>query len=182
LRLRCFLVIGGFLGSHLCERLLEEGHDVPCVDNFFTGRKRASRISSATRVRADAHDIAFLLYVEVDGIDNLAAGLPDPLTARSGADDQDPRARRHQHARPRQAHQRQDPAGLDLGSLRQPGSRSAETESDGGVNPTGIRSCYDEGKRCAETLFFDYHRQHGVPIKIARSTLTVRACGRTTAA
>ena len=101
---------------------------------------------------------------------NLAcARLADPLPARPGADHQDQRARRDQHAGAGQAHRRQDLPGLHQRGLRRPRRCTPQTEDYWGhVNPIGFRSCYDEGKRCAETLFFDYHRQHGVRIKVAR--------------
>ena len=104
------LVTGGagFLGSHLCERLLAQGHDVLCVDNFFTGTKRnIAHLLGNPRFEFLRHDVTFPLYVEVDEIYNLACpASPDPLPARPGADDEDERARRDQHARPRQARAR----------------------------------------------------------------------------
>jgi UDP-glucuronate decarboxylase len=114
------------------------------------------------------HDVTFPLYVEVDEIYNLACpGLADPLPARPGADHQDQRPRRDQHARAGQAPRPR--------SSRPPPARSTATRPSsaaedywGNVNPIGPRSCYDEGKRCAETLFFDYRRQHGSNIKVAR--------------
>ena len=111
------LVTGGagFLGSHLCERLLAEGHDVLCVDNFFTGTKdNIAHLLDNPHFELMRHDVTFPLYVEVDEIYNLACpASPDPLPARSGADDQDQRARRDQHAGPGQAREGQDPPGLD---------------------------------------------------------------------
>ena len=167
------LVTGGagFLGSHLCERLLADGHDVLCVDNFFTGTKdNIAHLLGNPHFELMRHDVTFPLYVEVDEIYNLACpASPDPLPARSGADDQDQRARRDQHAGPGQARE----------GARSSRPRPSEVYGDphvhpqtedywGNVNPIGPRSCYDEGKRCAETLFFDYHRQHGLRIKVAR--------------
>ena len=115
------------------------------------------------------HDVTFPLYVEVDEIYNLACpASPDPLPARPGADDQDQRARRDQHAGPRQAGQGADPAGLDQRGLRRPEVHPQTEDYWGHVNPIGIRACYDEGKRCAETLFFDYRRQHDLDIKVVR--------------
>jgi UDP-glucuronate decarboxylase len=160
----------GFLGSHLTDRLLEQGHEVICVDNLFTGTKRnIEHLHSHPRFEFMRHDVTFPLYVEVDEIYNLACpGLADPLPARPGADDQDLRAWRDQHAGPRQAPEMQDLPGLDQRGLRRSVVHPQTEDYWGNVNPVGPRSCYDEGKRCAETLFFDYWRQHGLEIKVAR--------------
>jgi UDP-glucuronate decarboxylase len=96
------------------------------------------------------------------------SGFTHPLSARSGADDEDQRAWRDQHAGPREAGEGKNPAGLDVGGLRRPTVHPQTEDYWGNVNPIGLRSCYDEGKRCAETLFFDYWRQHKLRIKVAR--------------
>ena len=159
------LVTGGagFLGSHLCERLLAEGANVICVDNFFTGtRSNIEHLLEHQRFELIRHDVTFPLYRR--GRRDLQPGLPglaDPLPARSGADDQDQRARRDQHAGPRQA--RAARRSSRPRPRRSTATRSVHPQTEdywGNVNPIGPRSCYDEGKRCAETLFFDYHRQH----------------------
>ncbi|MFN8010150.1 MAG: UDP-glucuronic acid decarboxylase family protein [Holophagaceae bacterium] len=166
------LVTGGagFLGSHLCERLLEQGHEVVCADNLYTGTKRNVRhLLGDPRFEFLRHDITFPLYVEVDEIYNLACPASpiyyqqDPVqttkTSVHGAINMLGLAKRTR-ARILQASTSEvygDP-------LEHP-----QTEAYwGNVNPIGIRACYDEGKRCAETLFFDYHRQHGLEIKVAR--------------
>ncbi len=166
------LVTGGagFLGSHLCERLLADGHDVLCVDNFFTGRKdNVAHLIDHPRFEVMRHDVTFPLYVEVDEIYNLACPASpihyqfDPVqttkTAVHGAINMLGLARRVK-AKILQASTSEvygDP-------LVHP-----QVESYWGrVNPIGLRSCYDEGKRCAETLFFDYRRQHRLRIKVVR--------------
>jgi len=160
----------GFLGSHLCERLLEAGHDVLCVDNFFTGSKESIRhLLGHSRFEVIRHDITFPLYVEVDEIYNLACPASpihyqyDPVqttkTSVHGAINMLGLAKRIK-AKIMQASTSEvygDPA-----IHPQPESYW------GNVNPIGPRACYDEGKRCAETLFFDYHRQHALRIKVAR--------------
>ncbi|RLA48950.1 MAG: SDR family NAD-dependent epimerase/dehydratase [Gammaproteobacteria bacterium] len=166
------LVTGGsgFLGSHLCERLLNDGHDVLCVDNFFTGtRENVLHLIDHPRFELMRHDVTFPLYVEVDEIYNLACPASpvhyqfDPVqttkTSVHGAINMLGLAKRIK-ARIFQASTSEvygDP-------LIHP-----QTEDYWGhVNPIGIRSCYDEGKRCAETLFFDYQRQHNLAIKVVR--------------
>jgi UDP-glucuronate decarboxylase len=166
------LVTGGagFLGSHLTDRLLEQGHDVLCVDNLFTGTKRnIEHLRVHPRFEFIRHDVTFPLYVEVDEIYNLACPASpiqyqhDPVqttkTSVHGAINMLGLAKRLK-CRILQASTSEvygDPA------------VHPQTESYwGNVNPIGPRSCYDEGKRCAETLFFDYHRQHGLEIKVAR--------------
>jgi UDP-glucuronate decarboxylase len=166
------LVTGGagFLGSHLCERLLADGHDVLCVDNYFTGSKaNISHLLGNPRFELMRHDVTFPLYVEVDEIYNLACPASpihyqhDPVqttkTSVHGAINMLGLAKRLR-ARIFQASTSEvygDPA------------VHPQTEDYWGhVNPIGRRSCYDEGKRCAETLFFDYHRQHRLDIKVAR--------------
>src|SRR3990172_9510403 len=166
------LVTGGagFLGSHLCERLLADGHDVLCVDNFYTGTKdNIARLLDNPCFEVMRHDVTFPLYVEVDEIYNLACPASpihyqhDPVqttkTSVHGAINMLGLAKRVK-AKIMQASTSEvygDPA------------VHPQTEDYwGNVNPIGIRSCYDEGKRCAETLFFDYHRQHQLRIKVAR--------------
>ena len=161
---------GGFIGSHLCRRLLDQGQEVLCVDNFFTGRRRnIAEFLDDKRFELLRHDITFPLYVEVDSIYNLACPA-SPV------------------------HYQFDPVQTTkvsvLGSINVLGlakrlkipvlqASTSEVYGDpeehpqtekywGHVNPIGPRSCYDEGKRCAETLFFDYHRQHKLNIKVVR--------------
>jgi UDP-glucuronate decarboxylase len=169
---RRILITGGsgFLGSHLCERLLESGAQVLCVDNFFTGQKRnVEHLLGHPRFELMRHDVTFPLFVEVDEIYNLACPASpvhyqhDPVqttkTSVHGAINMLGLAKRL-NAKILQASTSEvygDPA------------EHPQTESYwGNVNPIGIRSCYDEGKRCAETLFFDYWRKHRLPIKVAR--------------
>lgn len=169
---RRVLVTGGagFIGSHLCERLLQAGHHVICVDNFFTGvRENVAALLANPYFELIRHDVTFPLSVEVDEIYNLACPA-SPI------------------------HYQQDPVQTTktsvLGAINMLGlakrlkarilqASTSEVYGDpqvhpqpegywGNVNPIGPRACYDEGKRCAETLFFDYHRQHGVPIRVAR--------------
>ncbi|MEN9316986.1 MAG: hypothetical protein RIS35_3379 [Pseudomonadota bacterium] len=166
------LVTGGagFLGSHLIDRLLAQGHEVLCVDNLFTGTKRnIDHLHAHPHFEFMRHDVCFPLYVEVDEIYNLACPASpihyqhDPVqtikTSVHGAINMLGLAKRLK-CRILQASTSEvygDPA------------EHPQTEAYwGNVNPIGPRSCYDEGKRCAETLFFDYHRQHGVQIKVAR--------------
>jgi UDP-glucuronate decarboxylase len=169
---RRVLVTGGagFLGSHLCERLIALGHDVLCVDNFFTGRRtNISHLLGDPRFELMRHDISFPLYVEVDDIYNLAC----------------PASPVHYQFDPVQTTKTSVLGAINmLGLAKRVGARilqastsevygdpevSPQTEEyRGSVNPLGPRACYDEGKRCAETLFSDYHRQHKVQIKIAR--------------
>lgn len=160
----------GFLGSHLCERLLNNGHDVLCVDNFFTGSKlNIEHLLDHPRFELMRHDVTFPLYVEVDEIYNLAGPASpvhyqfDPVqttkTSVHGAINVLGLAKRTQ-------------AKIFQASTSEvygdPNIHPQTEDYWGNVNPIGIRSCYDEGKRCAETLFFDYHRQHDVKIKVAR--------------
>lgn len=166
------LVTGGagFLGSHLCDRLIENGKHVLCVDNFFTGSKEnVAHLHGHPQFELLRHDVTFPLYVEVDAIYNLACPA-SPI------------------------HYQHDPVQTTktsvLGAINMLGlakrlkvpifqASTSEIYGDpevhpqpetywGNVNPRGLRSCYDEGKRCAETLFFDYHRQHGLHVKVAR--------------
>jgi UDP-glucuronate decarboxylase len=166
------LVTGGagFLGSHLCDFLVREGHDVLCVDNFFTGsRQNISHLLDHTNFEFARHDVTFPLYVEIDEIYNFACPASpihyqfDPVqttkTSVHGAINMLGLAKRTK-ARILQASTSEVYGDPEI---------HPQPESYWGrVNPIGIRSCYDEGKRCAETLFFDYHRQHGIEIKVAR--------------
>src|SRR4030088_1878747 len=169
---RRVLVTGGagFIGSHLCERLLEIGCDLLCVDNFFTGtRRNIEHLLDHPRFEILRHDITFPLYVEVDAIYNLACPASpvhyqrDPVqttkTSVHGAINMLGLAKRLR-ARIFQASTSE--------VYGDPLIHPQTEEYWGNVNPIGIRSCYDEGKRCAETLFFDYWRQHRLPIKVAR--------------
>ncbi|MFT5446470.1 MAG: UDP-glucuronate decarboxylase [Gammaproteobacteria bacterium] len=169
---KAILVTGGagFLGSHLCERLVKEGHDVLCVDNFFTGsRKNVAHLLHEDNFELMRHDVTFPLYVEVDQIYNLACPASpihyqhDPVqttkTSVHGAINLLGLAKRV-NARILQASTSEVYGDPDV---------HPQTEDYWGrVNPIGLRSCYDEGKRCAETLFFDYHRQHQLEIKVMR--------------
>ncbi|HEY1246936.1 MAG TPA: UDP-glucuronic acid decarboxylase family protein [Hyphomicrobiaceae bacterium] len=166
------LVTGGagFLGSHLCDRLLADGHDVMCVDNFFTGRKQnVEHLIGHPRFELMRHDVTLPLYVEVDEVYNLACPaspvhyVHDPIqttkTSVLGALNMLGLAKRLK-ARIFQA---------STSEVYGDPSVHPQTEDYwGNVNPIGPRACYDEGKRCAETLFFDYHRQHKVEIKVGR--------------
>lgn len=166
------LVTGGagFLGSHLCERLLEDGHDVLCVDNFFTGTKDNIRhLMGNSYFEVMRHDVTFPLYVEVDEIYNLACpaspihyqfdSVQTTKTSVHGAINMLGLAKRTK-ARIFQA---------STSEVYGDPKVHPQTEGYWGhVNPIGTRSCYDEGKRCAETLFFDYRRQHNLNIKVAR--------------
>jgi UDP-glucuronate decarboxylase len=166
------LVTGGagFLGSHLCGRLVKEGHDVICVDNFFTGNKdNIMDIMDLPNFELMRHDVTFPLYVEVDEIYNLAC----------------PASPIHYQHDPVQTTKTSVHGAINmLGLAKRTGAKifqasTSEVYGDpqvhpqkedywGHVNPVGERSCYDEGKRCAETLFFDYYRQHRLRIKVAR--------------
>ena len=166
------LVTGGagFLGSHLCERLVAQGHDVLCVDNFFTGtRRNVEHLLDSPRFELMRHDVTFPLYVEVDEIYNLACPASpihyqyDPVqttkTSVHGAINMLGLAKR---VRARI---------LQASTSEVYGDPEVHPQAEsywGRVNPIGTRSCYDEGKRCAETLFFDYLRQHKLRIKVVR--------------
>ncbi|KPK45213.1 MAG: NAD-dependent dehydratase [Nitrospira bacterium SM23_35] len=170
--LKRILVTGGagFLGSHLCEKLLEKGHEVLCADNFYTGtKKNIAHLLTNPYFEVIRHDICFPLYLEVDEIYNLACPASpihyqfDPVqttkTSVHGSINMLGLAKRIK-------------AKILLASTSEvygDPQVSPQPESYwGNVNPVGIRACYDEGKRCAETLFFDYHRQHHLRIKVAR--------------
>jgi len=160
----------GFLGSHLCDRLLEEGHEVICVDNFFTSKKdNIAHLLDNRSFELIRHDITFPLYLEADEIYNLACPASpvhyqfDPVqttkTSVHGAINMLGLAKRIK-------------AKIFQASTSEVyGTPKVHPQTEdywGNVNPIGIRACYDEGKRCAETLYFDYHRQHGLKIKVAR--------------
>jgi UDP-glucuronate decarboxylase len=160
----------GFLGSHLCERLIGEGMDVLCVDNYFTGRRtNVEALLDHPRFELMRHDVTFPLYVEVDQIYNLACPASpvhyqhDPVqttkTSVHGAINMLGLAKRVR-------------ATIFQASTSEVyGDPQVHPQTEdywGHVNPIGLRSCYDEGKRCAETLFFDYHRQHKLKIKVGR--------------
>jgi UDP-glucuronate decarboxylase len=166
------LVTGGagFIGSHLCEQLLDQGHEVLCVDNFYTGtRKNLRHLVAHPCFELMRHDVCFPLYVEVDEIYNLACPASpvhyqfDPVqttkTSVHGAINMLGLAKRVK-AKILQASTSE--------VYGDPAVHPQTEEYWGNVNPIGPRSCYDEGKRCAETLFFDYRRQHGLRIKVAR--------------
>ncbi|HYH37962.1 MAG TPA: UDP-glucuronic acid decarboxylase family protein [Azospirillum sp.] len=160
----------GFLGSHLCERLLAEGHEVLCVDNYFTGtRANVAHLMGHPRFELMRHDVTFPLYVEVDAIYNLACPASpvhyqhDPVqttkTSVLGAINMLGLAKRLRVPI------------LQASTSEVYGDPTVHPQREdywGNVNTIGPRACYDEGKRCAETLFFDYHRQHGLPIKVVR--------------
>ena len=166
------LVTGGagFIGSHLVDRLLAQGHEVLCLDNLFTGTKRnIDHLHTNPRFEFMRHDVTFPLYVEVDEIYNLAC----------------PASPVHYQHDPVQAAKTSVHGAINMLGLAKrlkcpifqastsevygdPAVHPQTEDYWGNVNPIGPRSCYDEGKRCAETLFFDYHRQHGLRIKVAR--------------
>ena len=171
LRTRVLVTGGaGFIGSHLCERLLQGGADVLCIDNLFTGTKDNLRaLLSQPSFEFQRHDVTFPLYVEVDAIYNLAC----------------PASPYHYQHDPVQTVKTSVHGAINmLGLAKRTGARILQASTSevygnpsthpqvegywGSVNPIGPRSCYDEGKRCAETLFFDYHRQHKVDIRVAR--------------
>ena len=170
-RIRTLVTGGsGFIGSHLCERLLADGHEVLCVDNFYTGRRQnIEHLLSNPRFEVMRHDITMPLYVEVDEIYNLACPASpihyqfDPVqtlkTSVHGAINMLGLAKRIK-------------AKIFQASTSEvygdPHVHPQPESYWGHVNPLGLRACYDEGKRAAETLFFDYHRQHRVRIKVAR--------------
>jgi UDP-glucuronate decarboxylase len=160
----------GFLGSHLADRLLADGHDVLCVDNLFTGAKEnIAHLHGNPRFEFLRHDITFPLFVEVDEIYNLACPASpihyqhDPVqTTKTSV---------HGAINMLGLAKRLGAKILQASTSEVYGDPSVHPQTEdywGHVNPIGPRSCYDEGKRCAETLFFDYHRQHGLQIKVAR--------------
>ena len=166
------LVTGGagFIGSHLCKKLLDEGNDVLCIDNYFTGtKKNISNLFKSTYFEAIRHDICFPLYVEVDEIYNLACPASpihyqhDPV--------QTTKTTVHGAINMLGLAKRIDARILQASTSEVYGDPDVHPQIEsywGNVNPIGPRSCYDEGKRCAETLFFDYNRQHDLDIKVVR--------------
>jgi UDP-glucuronate decarboxylase len=166
------LVTGGagFIGSHLCERLLERGDEVLCIDNFYTGtRRNVQHLLSNPLFELERHDICFPLYVEVDEIFNLACPASpvhyqfDPV--------QTTKVSVHGAINMLGLAKRVKAKILQASTSEVYGDPTVHPQKEdywGNVNPIGLRSCYDEGKRCAETLFFDYRRQHRLPIKVAR--------------
>ena len=166
------LVTGGagFIGSHLCERLLERGDEVLCVDNFYTGtRRNVQHLFSNPLFEVMRHDVCFPLYVEVDEIFNLACPASpvhyqfDPV--------QTTKVSVHGSINMLGLAKRVKAKVLQASTSEVYGDPTVHPQKEdywGNVNPVGVRSCYDEGKRCAETLFFDYRRQHRLPIKVAR--------------
>ena len=169
---RRVLVTGGagFIGSHLCDRLLERGDEVLCVDNFYTGtRRNVHHLLTNPRFELMRHDICFPLYVEVDEIFNLACPASpvhyqfDPV--------QTTKVSVHGAIHMLGLAKRVKAKILQASTSEVYGDPTVHPQKEdywGNVNPIGLRSCYDEGKRCAETLFFDYRRQHRLPIKVAR--------------
>jgi UDP-glucuronate decarboxylase len=160
----------GFLGSHLCERLLREGHEVLCVDNFFTGRKEnISHLVGNPYFELLRHDVTFPLYVEVDEIYNLACPASPVHYQRDPV--QTTKTSVHGAINMLGLAKRLKIKILQASTSEVYGDPDVHPQPEsyyGNVNPVGVRSCYDEGKRCAETLFFDYHRQHRLQIRVAR--------------
>jgi len=169
---RRVLVTGGagFLGSHLCDRLLEAGHEVLCVDNLVTGAKRnIEHLHANPRFEFLRHDVTFPLHVEVDEIFNLACPASPVHYRRDPV--QTTKTSVHGAINMLDLAKRLSCPILQASTSEVYGDPEQHPQSEdywGRVNPIGTRSCYDEGKRCAETLFFDYHRQHGLEIKVAR--------------
>jgi UDP-glucuronate decarboxylase len=166
------LVTGGagFLGSFLCERLLENGNDVACVDNFYTGTKRnIVHLMKNPYFELIRHDITFPLYLEVDEIFNLACPA-SPIHYQNDPV-QTTKVNVHGSINMLGLAKRVNAKILQASTSEVYGDPSVHPQKEdywGNVNPIGLRSCYDEGKRCAETLFFDYHRQHHLDIKVVR--------------
>ncbi len=166
------LVTGGagFLGSHLCERLLNQGCDVLCVDNFYTGAKdNIAHLIGNPYFELIRHDITFPLYVEVDEIYNLACPASPIHYQRDPV--QTTKTSVHGAINMLGLAKRVKAKILQASTSEVYGDPQVHPQTEdyvGHVNPIGPRACYDEGKRCAETLFFDYHRSHGLPIRIAR--------------
>ena len=166
------LVTGGagFLGSHLCEKLIAQGHDVLCVDNFFTGTKaNVAHLMSHPNFELMRHDVTFPLYVEVDEIYNLACPASPIHYQRDPV--QTTKTSVHGAINMLGLAKRVKAKILQASTSEVYGDPEVHPQPEsywGKVNPVGIRSCYDEGKRCAETLFFDYWRQHQLEIKVVR--------------
>ena len=166
------LVTGGagFLGSHLCDKLIAQGHDVLCVDNFFTGTKaNVAHLMSHPNFELMRHDVTFPLYVEVDEIYNLACPASPIHYQRDPV--QTTKTSVHGAINMLGLAKRVKAKILQASTSEVYGDPEVHPQPEsywGKVNPVGIRSCYDEGKRCAETLFFDYWRQHQLEIKVVR--------------
>ena len=166
------LVTGGagFLGSHLCDKLIAQGHDVLCVDNFFTGTKaNVAHLMSHPNFELMRHDVTFPLYVEVDEIYNLACPASPIHYQRDPV--QTTKTSVHGAINMLGLAKRLKAKILQASTSEVYGDPEVHPQPEsywGKVNPVGIRSCYDEGKRCAETLFFDYWRQHQLEIKVVR--------------
>ena len=166
------LVTGGagFLGSHLCDKLIAQGHDVLCVDNFFTGTKaNVAHLMSHPNFELMRHDVTFPLYVEVDEIYNLACPASPIHYQRDPV--QTTKTSVHGAINMLGLAKRVKAKILQASTSEVYGDPEVHPQPEsywGRVNPVGIRSCYDEGKRCAETLFFDYWRQHQLEIKVVR--------------
>lgn len=166
------LVTGGagFLGSHLCERLLERGEDVLCVDNYYTGSKsNVAHLLNNPNFELLRHDVTFPLFVEVDQIYNLACPASPVHYQRDPV--QTTKTSVHGAINLLGLAKRVKARILQASTSEVYGDPEVHPQPEsywGKVNPIGIRSCYDEGKRCAETLFFDYHRQHNLEIKVMR--------------
>jgi len=160
----------GFIGSHLCNRLLQEGNEVICVDNFYTGSKRnIEHLLSNPYFEVIRHDVTFPLYAEIDEIYNLAC--PASPTHYQFDPVQTTKTSVHGAINMLGLAKRLKIKILQASTSEVYGDPSVHPQIEeywGNVNPIGIRACYDEGKRCAETLFFDYHRQHHLKIKVAR--------------
>ena len=160
----------GFLGSHLCRRLLAEGHDVLCIDNYYTGTKdNILDLLDDPHFELMRHDVTFPLYVEVDEIYNLACPASPIHYQRDPV--QTTKTSVHGAINMLGLAKRVKAKILQASTSEVYGDPQVHPQREdywGHVNPIGIRSCYDEGKRCAETLFFDYHRQHKLRIKVAR--------------
>ena len=170
--MKTVLVTGGagFLGSHLCDRLIKAGHEVLCVDNFLTGSKRnIEHLIGHPRFELMRHDITFPFYVEVDEIYNLACPASPAHYQRDPV--QTTKTNVHGAINMLGLAKRVGAKILQASTSEVYGDPSVHPQREdywGNVNPIGPRACYDEGKRCAETLFFDYHRQHKLNIKVAR--------------
>lgn len=160
----------GFLGSHLCERLLNDGHDVLCVDNYYTGSKQnVQHLFEHPLFELMRHDVTFPLHVEVDEIYNLACPASPIHYQRDPV--QTTKTSVHGAINMLGLAKRLKAKILQASTSEVYGDPEMHPQPEtywGSVNPVGVRSCYDEGKRCAETLFFDYYRQHNLQIKVAR--------------
>jgi UDP-glucuronate decarboxylase len=171
LRNRCAVTGGaGFLGSHLCERLLKDGHDVLCIDNLYTGSKRnIVQLLQNPYFELYRHDITYPLYVEIDEIYNLACPA-SPIHYQNDPV-QTTKVNVHGSINMLGLAKRVKAKIMQASTSEVYGNPHEHPQKEsywGNVNPIGPRSCYDEGKRCAETLYFDYHRQHRLNIKVAR--------------